>query len=63
MSAKYVIAIQLKNLCVRFVNGQTVTARQEHATRFKSEEEADKICAKWAKMKGIRDSWDIAEYK
>lgn len=53
----YLVVVQLPDNRVRFVDGDAVTPRREHATAFRDENQAKEVSGQWAKRTDVKASW------
>jgi hypothetical protein len=59
----YLVVVQLPDNRIRFLDGDAITARREHATAFRDEKKAKALSDKWAARSDIKASWVLHEPK
>ena len=55
----FLVVIQLPDNRVRFVDGDALTARREHATAFRDEAKARQTATEWAARSDVKASWTL----
>ncbi len=59
----YLVAVQLRDNRVGFVDGDAVTSRREHATAFRDESRAKALASAWGSRSDVKAAWVLHEPK